>query len=410
MKALEILKVAFMGSVDDGKSTLIGRIFYDQGALFDDQKQELIRSSQKRGTELNLAHFTDGLKSEREQGITIDIAYRFFSTEKRRYIIIDCPGHAQYLRNMITGCSQADVAVVLIDVKNGITEQTRRHIAIAALLKVPHIIFVINKMDLVENSEAAFASLKQECEKFLEQYHYHEEEFIPISATLGDNVLQNTGKIPWYQGPSLFEAINSCSGSFGASHSQDLPFRFQVQRSSFLQHPTLGDFRGYAGIIHQGKISVGDTVKVGPDQRLAKIAGIHTMDEPTMKTARKGQSVTLTLDTDLDCNRGDYLFTGEGAEGMVTVQEADAIIFNLGQKDIDTVMHSLILKRGSEYLKTKLIRDENTSNVQPNEIGKIRIKMQKNILINPYSTEKNTGSFILIHPVTNESIAVGLFT
>lgn len=405
MKALEILKIAFVGSVDDGKSTLIGRIFYDQDALFEDQKQELIRSSKKRGSELNLALFTDGLKSEREQGITIDIAYRYFSSDRRRYIVIDCPGHAQYLRNMVTGCSQADVVIVLIDVLNGITEQTRRHIAISSLLQVPNIIFAINKMDLTSNSQDAFNKLKAECEVFLKQYHYHEKEFIPISATLGDNVIRNEGKISWYQGPALFEAINQCHGSF---QKPAKPFRFQVQRTSYVQHPQQGEFRGYAGFVHQGTINVGDPVKVGPKQISARIAGIHSMDEPNLKQAQKGQSITLTLDTDLDCNRGDYVFSGDDSNGMSTKQETSAFIFNLGSKSIDSTTGFLTLKRGSEYLKTKIVMPDNNS-IQENEIGKIGIRLQKEILINSYEVEKHTGSFILIHPVTNETMAVGLF-
>jgi sulfate adenylyltransferase subunit 1 len=427
MNSLEILKVAFIGSVDDGKSTLIGRIFYDQDVLLEDQKQEIIRSSQKRGTELNLALFTDGLKSEREQGITIDIAYRFFSTDQRRYIVIDCPGHAQYLRNMVTGCSQADVVVVLIDVQNGITEQTRRHIAITSLLKVPNIIFAINKMDLVDHSEKSFNALKKECEQFLKQYHYHEKAFIPISAANGDNVILNTGKISWYHGPSLFEAVNLTNGTIQSDeHTSNESFRFQIQRSNYLKHPTLGEFRGYAGIILQGKIKVGDEVKVGAEQQKAMITGIHTMDEPQMKTAQKGQSITLTLGTELDCNRGDYIFTGEDQFGMQTVQEANALIFNLSNKNIDTEMSTYLMKHGSEYLKSKITNSFHTidisssepltsmkhqpTQIQPNEIGKIRIKLQKNILIDTYEAGKHTGSFILIHPVTNESMAVGLFT
>ena len=416
----DLLKVAFIGNVDDGKSTLIGRLFHDTDSIFEDQRSELENSSRRRGeSKLNLALFTDGLRAEREQGITIDIAYRYFATENRKFIVVDCPGHFQYTRNMITGCSTVDAVVVLIDAENfavnGLMEQTKRHLAIASLLGIRGFVVGVNKMDLVGYSEDAFRKISDEARAAAAKVGAPELSLIPISAVDGDNVVARSANMGWYRGPSLLETLEKLDVG-----SRDLakPFRFPVQRVIRGATATNSNFRGYAGRIASGTVRIGDEISVGVSGFKSRVKGIHRFDDPEISAASAPDSVVITLEDEIDLSRGDLI--SERSRAPVTGSEILARICWLGTSPADPAL-TYLLKHHHRYLKAKLVgvqrkldvtnlmTTEVGSPLELNEIGEVRLKFAGSIAYDPYTDNRTTGSAIVIDPRTNQTVGAGLF-
>jgi sulfate adenylyltransferase large subunit len=409
--ARDLLRFSTAGSVDDGKSTLIGRLLYDTQSIYDDQ----VRSIEGKGTtgagSIDLALLTDGLRAEREQGITIDVAYRYFSTANRKFIIADTPGHEQYTRNMATGASTASLAVVLVDARKGVLTQSRRHACITALLGVPHILVAVNKMDLVNYDEQVFDSIRADFTAFFDQLgdlrppHLY---FVPVSALTGDNVVHPTIAMPWYTGPSLLEVLQSVpAAEAGASHS----FRLAVQR---VLRPNQ-DFRGFAGQIAAGTIRPGDPVMVLPSRRTSRIRSIVTFDGD-LPAAQAPQSVTLTLTEELDISRGDLIVSPDSP--AVTTKHFTASLVWMDEKPLDLTRRYL-LKHTSRTVQAQVASiqyrlDIETLDRQPaatlsfNGIGLVEIESVQPLTADSYSINRITGSFVLIDPVTNLTAAAGM--
>jgi sulfate adenylyltransferase subunit 1 len=417
---LDLLKVAFIGNVDDGKSTLIGRLFHDTDSIFEDQRSELENSSRRRGeSKLNLALFTDGLRAEREQGITIDIAYRYFSTERRKFIVVDCPGHFQYTRNMITGCSTVDAVVVLIDAenyaRNGLMEQTKRHLAIASLLGIRGFVVGINKMDLVGYDEAAYQKIVDDVRAAADKVGAPELNVIPISAADGDNVVDSSEPMPWYKGETLLKTLETLDVG---SRDSTAAFRFPVQRVIRGATPTHPNFRGYAGRIASGTVRIGDEIVVGGTGLLTRVTGIHTYDEPERKSASAPDSVVLTLEDEIDISRGDLL--AEAARSPGESSEITARVCWLGQTPADPSLTYLV-KHHHHYLKAKLVgvnrkldittltASDDDQALGMNEIAELRLKLSQPIAFDRYEENHTTGSVIVIDPRTNQTVGAGLF-
>ena len=410
-RARDLLRFSTAGSVDDGKSTLIGRLLYDTQSVYDDQ----VRSIEGKGTtgagNYDLALLTDGLRAEREQGITIDVAYRYFSTAKRKFIIADTPGHEQYTRNMATGASTASLAIVLVDARKGVLTQSRRHACITALLGVRHILVAINKMDLVDYEEGVFDSIRADFTAFFDQLgdlrppHLN---FVPISALTGDNVVRPTTMMPWYAGPSLLELLQSVpAADAGASDS----FRFAVQRVLRPDH----NFRGLAGQIAAGTIRPGDSIMVLPSRRTSSIRSIVTFDGD-LPVARSPQSVTLTLTDELDISRGDLIVSRESP--AVTTKHFTASLVWMDEKPLDLTRRYL-LKHSSRTVQAQVFAIQYSLNVETlervaaatlnfNDIGLVEIESMQPITADSYSTNRMTGSFVLIDAVTNLTAAAGM--
>ncbi|MBS1962938.1 MAG: 50S ribosome-binding GTPase [Bdellovibrionales bacterium] len=416
----DLLKVAFIGNVDDGKSTLIGRLFHDTDSIFEDQRSELERSSARRGeTKLNLALFTDGLRAEREQGITIDIAYRYFATERRKFIVVDCPGHFQYTRNMITGCSTVDAVVVLIDAENyvrhGLMEQTKRHLAIASLLGIRGFVVGVNKMDLVGYDESVFRRIADDVRAAAMKVGAPDLHLIPISAVDGDNVVARSEKLPWYPGATLLTTLETLNvGARDAAAA----FRFPVQRVIRGATATNPNFRGYAGRIASGTVRVGDEIAVGVSGFRSKVRGIHTFDEPERRVASAPDSIVLTLEDEIDVSRGDLL--AELPRAPRTGSEITARICWLGATSADPATTYLV-KHHHRYLKAKLVgvrkkldistlvATEGDEALGLNEIGEVSLKLSQPVAFDAYAENRTTGSVIVIDPRTNQTVGAGLF-
>ncbi len=410
----KLLRLFTAGSVDDGKSTLIGRLLYDTKSVFDDQHEEIKKYSKRRGElDINLALLTDGLRAEREQGITIDVAYRFFSTKKRKFMIADTPGHLQYTRNMFTGASTANLSIILIDARKGILEQTRRHTYIASLLKVSHIAICINKMDLVNYDVSVFERIKKEFLNFSTNLDFLNIEFIPISALKGDNVVSPSKQMEWYKGNTLIYYLENIKID---SEQNLVEARFPVQ---YVIKPLINDhskYRIYTGRISSGTYKKGDKVHVLPSGTSTTIAKIDTFDSE-LSEAFSQMSVSFQLKDDLDISRGDMI-VHEGALPVIT-QNFDALIcwFNLiplriGGKYIllHTTRELLCVVNQVYYLLdiNSLNKKEDFENVAMNDIAKIHIKTTKPIFIDPYNINKETGSFILVDESTNDTVAAGI--
>ncbi len=414
---VEILRFNTCGSVDDGKSTLIGRLLYDSKALMEDQLEALQRSADiTGGGQVNLANLTDGLRAEREQGITIDVAYRYFATPRRRFIIADTPGHAQYTRNMVTGASTANLAVVLVDARLGLIEQSRRHTCLAALLRIPHLVVAINKMDLVHWSEARFLEIRAEFEKFLPRLDIKDVKFIPISALLGDNVVSRSTHTPWYQGPTLLGQLETVH--IASDWNLD-GFRFPVQwvnRPNAPTNPALHDFRGLSGQIAGGIVRVGQPVMVLPGGQRSLIKEIWTYDGP-LEEAFCPQSVTLLLADDLDVSRGDVLVAPDALPGMSNDVRARICWMRprplrAGQK--------LLIKHLAQTVPAAVVSLEHRLNIDTfemelsppelgvNDIGEIRLRTARPLVFDGYAGNRLTGSFILIEPGANATVAAGM--
>jgi sulfate adenylyltransferase large subunit len=423
---LDLLRFTTAGSVDDGKSTLIGRLLYDSKQVFEDQLAHVAQASERRGGEgtLDLALLTDGLRAEREQGITIDVAYRYFATAKRRFIIADCPGHRQYTRNMVTGASTADVSVVLIDARRGVLEQSKRHAFISALLGIPQMVVAINKMDLVDYSQARYEELAEEFEEFARKLRggknprRTETSYIPMSALNGDNVVERSEHMGWYDGPVLLDLLEQVEVAY--DHPEDRPARFPVQwviRPATTRngtHPP--DYRGYSGQLASGALRLGDEVAVLPAGGRTRIAAIDTYDGE-LEEAMAPMSLTLRLEDELDVSRGEMICHPN--EAPVVARELEADICWMSEE---------LLRPGSRYLLKQTSRsatavidaiddlvDVHTLERTPapqelglNDIGRVRLRTSVPLVFDPYTSNRRTGSFILIDESSNGTVGAGM--
>ena len=415
---IELLRFNTCGSVDDGKSTLIGRLLYDSKSLMEDQVEALEKSADiTGGGQINLANLTDGLRAEREQGITIDVAYRYFATPKRKFIVADTPGHVQYTRNMVTGASTANLSIVLVDARQGVIEQTRRHTYIAALLGIPHLVIAINKMDLVEWKQERFQEIRDEIEDFLPKLDvFRDVKFIPISALNGDNVVDASSKTPWYEGPTLLAHLETVHI---ASDWNLTSFRFPVQWVNRPNDPTdakLHDFRGLSGQIASGIVRKGQPVAVLPGSIKTTVKDIWTYDG-SVDEAFCPQSVTICLEHDIDISRGDMIVGLEQLPGMESNLRARVCWMNIRPLQANK---KYFLKHGTQTVQAIVTQIENRINfstLEPepaptalgvNDIGVIRVKTSKPLVFDGYTTNRLTGSFILIEQGTNATVAAGM--
>lgn len=411
---MELLRFTTAGNVDDGKSTLIGRLLYDSKAIFDDQLEAIEASSQRAGHDgVNLALLTDGLRAEREQGITIDVAYRYFATPKRKFIIADTPGHIQYTRNMVTGASTANVALILVDARHGVLEQTRRHAYIASLLQIPHIIFCVNKMDLIEYSEAKFEQIKTDIEQMSGKLSVKDIRFVPISALNGDNVVERSTNMNWYEGPTLMFLLENIHIT-GDINLQD--FRFPVQYVIRPQTTEWHDYRGYAGRVASGFIKVGDRVKVLPSGFASTVKSIDMMEEP-LQEAYAPQSVSITLTDEIDISRGDMLV--REANGPQMSQDINLMICWFNERKMQ-IRGKYVIKHTSADAKcmvtdidykmdiNTLERELENKEVGMNDIARISLRVTKPLFFDSYRDNRITGSVILIDEGTNETVAAGM--
>ena len=405
----ELLRFVTAGSVDDGKSTLIGRLLHDAQAIYEDHLASLNEESRRAGREeIDFAFLTDGLKAEREQGITIDVAYRHFSTPRRRFIIADTPGHEQYTRNMATGASTADLAVILIDVRNGVTTQSKRHVFIASLFGIPHIVVAINKMDLVGWSQSAFEAVRSEFSQFCTKLRISDLQFIPISALNGDNVVYRSKRMPWYEGPPLLSYLETVHV---ASDQNLIDFRLPVQ---YVLRPR-SDFRGYAGTIASGVVRVGEDVVVLPSNCRTKVTRIICGFEET-SYAFPTQSITLCVADNVDISRGDMFAHPANVPWVARDIEAMLIWLHEDPMRLDkqyVVKHTTSVVRG-RFTDVLYRVDPNTlhrqevSTLSLNEIGRVSMHLFRPIMCDEYSRNRHTGSFIVIDPITNATVAAGL--
>lgn len=409
----ELLRFISAGSVDDGKSTLIGRLLHDSKSIFEDQLSAVTKTSNKRGMEkIDLSLFTDGLQAEREQGITIDVAYRYFNTPRRKFIIADTPGHEQYTRNMVTGASTANLAIVLIDARKGVLTQSRRHAYLASLVGIPHLVVAINKMDLVGYSQEIFKQICAEFAVFLQGLGFRSIEYIPISALLGDMVVERGDNLDWYSGKPLLDYLESIN----IEHDINvLDFRFPVQWVCRPQTEEMHDFRGYTGRIESGTIRVGDAVTVLPSGLTSRIKEILLYND-SFETAFAPQSVILTIEDHLDISRGDMLING-GEPPQIT-REFDAMLCWLSEQAFDPD-RKYIIKHTTRIVKGLITRidyrvDINTMHQEPvniltmNDIARIGMKVQQPLVIDAYAKNRGTGCFILIDEVSNNTVAAGM--
>ena len=411
---MELLRFTTAGSVDDGKSTLIGRLLYDSKAIFEDQMELLEETSRQRGEEgVNLALLTDGLRSEREQGITIDVAYRYFATPKRKFIIADTPGHIQYTRNMVTGASTANLALLLVDARHGIIEQTKRHAFIASLLQIPHIAVCVNKMDLVDYSNEAFEKIKTDFEDFTSKLEIKDVRFIPISALNGDNVVDRSKNMDWYEGSTLMHLLENIHIGSDQNH---VDCRFPVQfvvRPQSKEHP---DYRGYAGRIEGGVFKPGDDVTVLPSGFTSKIKSIDTF-EGEVAEAFSPMSVCMTLTDNIDISRGDMLVRENNKPTIE--QDIDVMICWMNEKKMIpkgkyTIRHTsqtarCIIKEVKYKMDINTLhRMEDEKEIGLNDIGRITIRTTKPLFFDSYRRNRNTGSIILVDEATNETVAAGM--
>lgn len=413
---MDLLRFTTAGSVDDGKSTLIGRLLYDSKAIFEDQLEAVERSSIQRGDEnLNLALLTDGLRAEREQGITIDVAYRYFATPRRKFIIADTPGHIQYTRNMVTGASTANLAIILVDARHGVIEQTCRHAFIASLLRIQHIVVAVNKMDLVDWQEDVFRRIKHDFEQFASRLeNLVEVTFIPISALNGDNVVDKSGNMPWYMGPPLLYHLETVY--IGAQENHVDP-RFPVQWVIRPQSDKYHDFRGYAGRVAGGVFKKGDEVTILPSGFSTRIKEVVTYDGP-LEEAFAPLSVTLTLEDEIDISRGDMIVkphnqphVSQDIEAMICwfsdstkLQPKGRYVLRHTSKEVKAVVQEVRYKVNINNLH----KIEGEPHFGLNEIGRISLRVSSPLFFDSYRRNRNTGSFILIDAGSNETVAAGM--
>ena len=410
----ELLRLVTAGSVDDGKSTLIGRLLYDTKQILVDQLEHIEDASRRRGHDyVDLALLTDGLRAEREQGITIDVAYRSFVTPRRRFQLADAPGHVQYTRNMVTGASTADVAVILVDARKGVIEQTRRHSYITAILETPHVVYAVNKMDLVAFAEERFDEIARELADLTSQLGLHDETAIPVSALKGDNVVERTDAMPWYAGPTLLEHLETVE-IFGDRNTQDRRFPVQwVIRPMADEHH---DYRGYAGRVASGIWSAGDEVVVLPSGLRSKVASVDAAGE-VLEDALPGQSVTIRLEDDVDVSRGDLLADPE--QPPVTAREVTARVSWMSEKPLEERARLLIkhttrtVPARAEQIVSVVDILTLTDRAAPgklelNDLGVVRFRLAESLAVDPYARNRTTGAFILIDESTNDTVGAGM--
>jgi sulfate adenylyltransferase subunit 1 len=412
---MDILRFTTAGSVDDGKSTLIGRLLYDSKSIFEDQMAAMEESSKRRGDAVvNLALLTDGLKAEREQGITIDVAYRYFATPKRKFIIADTPGHIQYTRNMVTGASTANLAIILIDARKGVIEQTKRHSFIADLLRIQHVVVAVNKMDLVDYDEGVYNRIVEDYKAFASRLdNLIDITTIPISALNGDNVVDKSSTMPWYQGPSLLYHLETVY--VGGEHNH-VDARFPVQWVIRPLSNEWHDFRGYAGRVAGGVFKPGDDVTILPSGFTTKVKDIHA-DGGTVDEAFAPQSVTLTLANEIDISRGDMIVKANNPPAVT--QDIEAMVCWFSQTPMadhgkyilrHTTRETQAVIKGIRYQVdiNTLHKVEGASSLAMNEIGRITLRTAIPLIHDAYRRNRITGSFILIHPGTNETVGAGM--
>jgi len=407
----DLLRFTTAGSVDDGKSTLIGRLLYDSRSVYDDQLESVTKASAGRNAgAIDFSLLTDGLRAEREQGITIDVAYRYFATPRRKFIIADTPGHEQYTRNMVTGASTAELAIVLVDARKGLLPQSRRHAYIASLLGLAHVVIAVNKMDLVGYDRATFARTEADFRRFLSRFQSIEPYFVPISALAGDNVVTRSGNMPWFHGPSLLEYLERVPTGRRAQNSS---FRFPVQR---VVRPNQ-EFRGYAGTLVSGRIAVGDAVVISPSGRRTAVASITTFDGD-LQQAQAGEAVTLTLADEVDVVRGDTISTPDDLPLSSNSINATLVWLNGTPAQVKR-RYRLKHATRQEWAELKYIRHrvninsldhEHANTLEMNEIGSVHIETARPLAFDTYAKNRATGSFILIDEVTNATVAAGLIS
>jgi len=412
---MDLLRFAAVGSVDDGKSTLIGRLLFDTRQLFDDQVEAVAAASSRRGiSELDLAFVTDGLRAEREQGITIDVAYRYAATPRRKFVIADCPGHVQYTRNMATGASTADLALVVIDATTGLREQTRRHACIAALLGVDQFIVCANKMDLVGWDRSAFDRVAGEMDALARRLGVVSTTVVPVSALHGDNVVEHSDATPWYEGPTVLQALESApAGAWAAVRGSHRGTSARLPVQWVLRHP--GGGRSYAGMVNGGPLRTGDEVVVLPGGRQTSVSRIETFDGP-VDEALVGRSVSVHLAGDLDVSRGDLIASAEDPPDVAT--EMDATVCWFGERPLQagdrfSIKHTTrvtpvrvvaVLAR----LEVNDIRLESAEDLDDNDIGVVRLEAATPLATDPYRNDRVTGSFVLIDETTHSTVAAGM--
>ena len=409
------LRFATIGSVDDGKSTLIGRLLYDSKSIFEDQLEHVEAVSKRRGDEyVDLSLLTDGLRAEREQGITIDVAHRYFATPARSFVIMDCPGHVQYTRNMVTGASTADLAIILIDARHGVVEQTRRHSILTSLLGVPHLVVCVNKMDLVDYSEERFKEIREDFEKFAARLNLHDVTFLPISALKGDNVVDRSSDLGWFEGPTLLHHLENV---YTASDDNRIDVRFPVQyviRPRTTEHH---DYRGYAGTVAGGVLRVGDEIVVLPSGLSSTITGIDSADGPIAE-AVPGAAVTILLADDLSVTRGDMICRPHNRPRVVQDHEAMLCWLDsnaqLQTNKLYTLKHTTRSTRAKvsevRYVLdiSELHRKEPTGPLAMNDIARVVIHTAEPLLRDDYEHNRVTGSFILVDESTGATAAAGM--
>ena len=410
-KAKDLLRFTTAGSVDDGKSTLIGRLLYDSRSVYEDQLESVTKASVGRNAgAIDFSLLTDGLRAEREQGITIDVAYRYFATPKRKFIIADTPGHEQYTRNMVTGASTAELAVVLVDARKGLLPQSRRHAYISSLLGLPHVVIAVNKMDLVGYDQAVFDRIEADFRGFLSRFRSMAPYFVPISALVGDNVVTRSSRMTWFRGPSLLDYLETVPVG---SRVQNAAFRFPVQRVVRPNH----EFRGYAGTVASGHVSPGDSVTILPSGRTSTVASIATFDGD-LEEAQAGQSVTVTLTDEVDISRGDVIAGQEELPELATGIEATLVWLNDAPAELGKryrLKHAAAQQwaelKSIEYrLNINTLDREKADTLEMNAIGSVQIEAARPIAFDAYVKNRITGSFILIDGATNATVAAGLIT
>ncbi len=418
MQRHSLLRLATAGSVDDGKSTLVGRLLHDSKSVLSDQLASVERVSRDRGLgQVDLALLTDGLRAEREQGITIDVAYRYFATARRSFILADCPGHVQYTRNTVTGASTADLVLVLVDVRSGVMEQTRRHLAVAALLRAPHVVLAVNKVDLVDYAEEPFRRVARQVDDVAAELGLADVLAVPVSALVGDNVVDRSPRTPWYAGPTLLEHLETVPL---ADEPQDEPFRFPVQYvlrpQQAAREPGLVDYRGYAGLIASGVVQVGDEVVVLPSGRRSTVVGIDTADGP-LQVAFSPQSVSLRLADDLDVSRGDLLSQVAGAPQPT--QDVEATVCWLHERSLRP-RDRVLVTHGTSTVKAMVASidgrlDLDTLAVEPctqltlNDIGRVRLRLASPLPVEPYTRGlRRTGAFLVVDEQDGWTLAAGM--
>ncbi|MEZ4796959.1 MAG: sulfate adenylyltransferase subunit CysN [Flavobacteriaceae bacterium] len=410
----QLLRFTTAGSVDDGKSTLIGRLLYDSKSIFEDQLEAIEKTSQKKGHNgVDLALFTDGLRDEREQGITIDVAYRYFTTPKRKFIIADTPGHIQYTRNMVTGASTANAAIILVDARHGVIEQTRRHSFIASLLQIPHVIVCVNKMDLVNFSEEAYNRVINQFEEFSSKMLVKDVRFIPISALLGDNVVNRSENMKWYQGAPLLHTLETMHIS---SDINKVDARFPVQTVLRPQREGFIDYRGYAGRVASGVFRPGDEVTVMPSGFTSKIKTIDTFNG-NLDEAYAPMSIAMTLEDDIDISRGDMIVRSSNKPDAL--QDIEVMLCWLHNdcarprakytiKHTSNEQKAMIKEVVYKFDINTLERKTDDINLNMNDIAKVKIRTTKPLMVDNYRENRTTGSIILVDDATNDTVAAGM--